>query len=82
MNQHTQWVFGKLPKTETLCWRCEKATGACEWSALEMPVPGWQVEPTWRKERQGGMVRHVPGKRVVTCPKFELDRRERQRTGR
>ena len=49
-----------------LCWRCAKACGGCAWSDSDLPVFGWDAEPTIVKDSQGDYTSY----RIKKCPEF------------
>lgn len=51
----------------TLCWRCQKATGNCDWSRFFRPVKGWEAEETLiQNDQQKSYL-------VIRCPEFVKD---------
>lgn len=59
----------QLVEDSTLCWKCKKSGGKCEWSAFLKPVPGWEAIPTLISEE-------IPSYQVVRCPKYEFDKQD------
>ena len=49
--------------SDTLCWKCKKATGFCSWSHNLTPVEGWKA----KKGKYGYIVKK--------CPQFESDKK-------
>lgn len=47
----------KEPK-ETICWRCDNATGGCSWSAAFVMVKGAKT------------IHNKNGEKVIKCPLF------------
>lgn len=55
-------------KPQTLCWDCGNAcNNGCSWSKELKPVAGWATEET------------STGLRVIACPEFRQDDRQRNR---
>ncbi len=61
------------PREETLCWRCQHATGRCSWSQSFTPVEGWEARPTQWLERVEGEERVITSAQVLACPQFSAD---------
>ena len=54
----------------TLCWKCARAYGGCNWSDGWKPVDGWVAEPTTVKLG----TRSVKSYFVKNCPEFEHEK--------
>lgn len=54
----------------SICRNCDKACGKCSWSAIFMPVKGWDAEPT--KINISGR-RAIDSFLVKSCPLFRAD---------
>ena len=54
----------------SICRNCEKAGGRCSWSAVFVPVKGWDAEPT--KINISGR-RSIGSYLVKSCPLFQAD---------
>ena len=67
---------------KTLCWKCSKAYGDCEWTEIDPEtgrvrfddVPGWTVERKCVKTKNHGKTVSYDRTTVIKCPKFEPDR--------
>ncbi len=63
-------IANSLKAKDTLCWRCEKATGGsdCPWANKLKPVEGWEAIPTILK-----MVvsKKSDSYKVLNCPLFK-----------
>lgn len=70
MKRKKRRIAEPLRRGESICWRCGRATGRCEWSALGRPVPGWQAEQRWKTRLHEGRPRPVLHAKVTQCPKF------------
>ncbi|MEG2001314.1 MAG: hypothetical protein RR053_07985 [Evtepia sp.] len=54
-------------QSNTLCWSCQNACGACEWSQIShTPVPGWTAIPTHLNANTESF-------EVIACPKYLKD---------
>ena len=55
-------------RKETLCWSCEKACGACQWSSNAKPIPNWDAEETFiRNESASSYASYL----VKSCPEYQ-----------
>lgn len=80
MGFHFEYVDG-ANEGSTLCWHCANACGGCSWTgrdehgALQFkPVEGWTAVPTEVSVSAG---KSQPSYRVIECPEFLPDRREK-----
>lgn len=61
---------GKPDRSDTLCWKCEKACGRCPWSHHGAPIEGWQAELAPILSFEGAKVESYE---ITTCPLFEMN---------
>lgn len=56
---------------QTLCWRCQNATGHCDWSKNFKPVKGWTAKETRIYDKVQSFI-------VISCPEFEEDKKKEE----
>lgn len=56
---------------EQLCWRCQKACGACNWSKHLLPIEGWEATEVVIKDFMGDFTSY----KIKKCPEFICDER-------
>lgn len=58
----------------SICYDCAKSGGLCPWSSNFEAVPGWKIIKIKRRNK---FKKLVPWVRVIYCPYFELEDRQR-----
>jgi hypothetical protein len=58
---------------DTLCWKCQNATGGCSWSQELKPVEGWVAKKTKIRLQRGA--NDIDSFIVRKCPEFIPDER-------
>ena len=72
MSERASTIGRRSERSQTLCWRCNKACGYCSWSEHKnhTPVPGWTAIQT-NLRMNGGV--YAESYIVIACPEFEED---------
>ena len=73
MSEGASTIGRRSERSQTLCWKCNKACGDCSWSEHKnnTPVPGWTAIPTKVKLNNNELGDSYI---VIACPEFEEDR--------
>ena len=54
------------------CWSCKNAVANCLWIREFKPINGWEVEPVYKKGKDGYIRRTY---KIISCPSYAYGRR-------